>query len=234
VTTTTLSGESGADLAGKHPKFTALTPELYRYLLAHNREPDDLLRDLAAETRALGEMGSWQCATEEGALLTMLARLIGARRAVEVGTFTGYGAISIGRGLTADGSLVSCESEEKYAAIAARYIVRAGLDSVIRICVAPALDTLRALPGTADIDLAFIDADKKNYRRYYDELVPRLRPNGLLIIDNVLWRGRVIDSDDAHKSTRVIRALNDYLVRDPRVDLVMLAVADGLTLVRKR
>lgn len=224
----------GADSAAVSRKFTALTPPLYDYLLAHNREPDDVLRDLAEETRALGEAGSWQCSTEEGALLTMLARLTGARSAVEVGTFTGYGAISIARGLEPGGRLLSCESEEAYAAIARRYIERAGLTASVRIEVGPALDTLKALPSDAAIDLAFIDADKKNYRRYYDEVLPRMRRGGLVVIDNTLWRQRVIDPDDTHKSTRVIRALNDFLVRDERVDIVMLAVADGITLARKR
>jgi caffeoyl-CoA O-methyltransferase len=225
------------DTTGKpvaHEKFTALTPALYAYLVEHNHEPDAVLRDLAAETLALGEEGSWQCAIEEGALLTMLARLVSAKRAVEVGTFTGYGAISIARGLAPGGELLSCEFEEKYASIARRYIARAGLADVVTLRVAPALDTLRALPLAESIDLAFIDADKKNYRHYYDELLPRMRPNGLIVIDNVLWRQRVIDPDDSHKSTRVIRALNDFLVRDERVDIVMLGVADGITLVRKR
>lgn len=217
-----------------HDKFTALTPPLYAYLLAHNREPDAVLRDLAAETAALGEMGSWQCAIEQGALLTMLTRLVGARFAVEVGTFTGYGAISIARGLAPGGKLLCCETEEQYASIARRYLSRAGLDAAVELKVAPALETLRALPLDTAIDLAFLDADKKNYRRYYDELLPRLRPGGLIIVDNVLWRQRVIDPDDVHKSTRVIRALNDFLVRDERVDIVMLGVADGITLVRKR
>jgi len=217
-----------------HDKFTSLTPELYAYLVAHNREPDAVLRELAAETMALGSMGSWQCAVEQGALLTMLVRLIGARRAVEVGTFTGYGAISIARGLAAGGRLLCCETEERYAAIARRYIARARLEETITLQIAPALDSLRALPATAEIDFAFIDADKKHYRFYYEELLPRLRPNGLIVIDNVLWRRRVIDPDDTHKSTRVIRKLNDLLVKDERVDVVMLAVADGITLVRKR
>lgn len=217
-----------------HEKFTALTPQLYAYLIAHNRAPDAILRDLAAETLALGSMGSWRVAVEQGALLTMLARLTGARRAVEVGTFTGYGAISIARGLASGGQLLCCESQEEYAAIARRYFSRARLEDIITLRVAPALETLRALPVAEDIDLAFIDADKKNYRRYYDELLPRLRPNGLIIVDNVLWRQRVIDPEDGHTSTKVIRALNDFLVQDDRVDIVMLSVADGITLVRKR
>lgn len=214
-------------------KFTALTPELYAYLIAHNPSPDPVLAELAAETEALGETGGWRVAHEEAALLTMLVRLIGARRAVEVGTFTGYGAISIARGLPPGGELVCCELEPRFADIARRYLVRAGLADRATVRVGPALDTLRALPRDPGFDFAFIDADKSAYADYYEELLPRLRPNGLIVIDNVLWKGRVVDPADPHRSTRAIRALNDALVRDPRVDVVMLPVTDGITLVRK-
>ena len=215
-------------------KFTVLSPELYAYLVAHNPGPDAVLRELAEETAGLGEVGHWQVAVEQGALLTMLARLLGARRAVEVGTFTGYSAIAIARGLAADGSLLCCEMNAEWAAIARRYFVRAGLDGRITLRIAPAEETLRALPATPEIDLAFIDADKRNYGVYYEELLPRIRPNGMIVIDNVLWKGRVIDPEDRHTSTRAIRALNDRLVGDGRVDAVMLSVADGVTIVRKR
>ena len=215
-------------------KFTVVSPELYAYLVAHNPAPDAVLRDLAEETAALGSVGSWQVAVEQGALLTMLARLLGARRAVEVGTFTGYSAIAIARGLAADGRLLCCEANAEWAAIAQRYFVRAGLDGRITLRIAPAKETLRTLPATPEIDLAFIDADKKNYGVYYEELLPRLRPNGIIVIDNVLWKGRVIDPADRHTSTKAIRELNDRLVRDGRVDTVTLSVADGITIVRKR
>ena len=215
-------------------KFTTLTPELYAYLLAHNPAPDDVLRDLAAETAALGPISLMQIAEEQGALLTMLARLVGARRAVEVGTFTGYSAISIARGLPADGHLLCCDVSEQWTAIARRYFKRAKLEERITLRIAPALETLRALPRARDIDLAFIDADKTSYRAYYEELLPRLSPRGVLVFDNVLWMGAVVDPGNDSDDTRAIRDLNDFLVRDQRVDVVMLPVSDGITLVRPR
>ena len=217
-----------------HEKWTTLTSDLYGYLLAHNPAPDPVLRDLAAETAALGPVSLMQVAVEQAGLLTLLGRLLGARQAVEVGTFTGYSAIAIARGLAADGQLVACELSEEWAAIARRYIARAGLADRISLRLGPALGTLRALPRTPEIDLAFIDADKTGYRAYYEELLPRLRPNGVIIFDNVLWMGRVADPSDHEESTRAIRALNDFLVEDERVDAVMLPVADGITLARKR
>jgi caffeoyl-CoA O-methyltransferase len=215
-------------------KFTTLTPALYAYVLAHNPPPDDVLRDLAAETAALGPISAMQIAVEQGALLGFLARLLGARRAVEVGTFTGYSAISIARGLAPGGSLLCCDVSEEWTAIARRYFTRAGLDGTITLRIAPALETLRGLPRTPDIDLAFIDADKPAYRAYYDEIVPRLAPRGVLVLDNVLWMGQVADASDTTESATALRALNDFIAADPRVEAVMLPVADGITLVRRR
>lgn len=215
-------------------KFTHMTPELYAYLIAHNPPPDGVQRDLIAETARLGGVSVMQVAVEQGALLTMLARLLGARRAVEVGTFTGYSAIAIARGLAPGGHLLCCDVSETWAEIARRHFARAGVADRITLEIRPALDTLRALPRTADIDLAFVDADKTGYRAYYDELLPRLRPNGLLVFDNVLWMGQVIDPTDSSEDTAAIRALNDFLLHDERVDTVMLPVSDGITLVRKR
>jgi len=217
-----------------HEKFTRLTPELYDYVVAHNPPPDAVLRDLAAETAALGPVSLMQVAVEQAAFLGWLARLMGARRAVEVGTFTGYSAIAIARGLGPDGHLLCCDVSEEWAAVARRYFARAGLTERITLRLAPALETLRALPRAADVDLAFVDADKESYRAYYDELLPRLRPGGVLVFDNVLWMGHVIDATDHSPSTEAIRALNDFLVREEGVEAVMLPVADGITLVRKR
>ena len=217
-----------------HAKFTELTPDLYAYLVAHNRPPDPVLRDLAEETAALGAISMMQIAPEQGALLTFLGRLLGARRAVEVGTFTGYSAISIARGLAPDGQLLCCDLSEEWAGIARRYFTRAGLADRITLRIAPAIDTLRGLPRSPEIDLAFVDADKTGYRAYYEELLPRLRPGGVIGFDNVLWNGQVIDRTDTSEDTAALRALNDFLVGDERVDLVMLPVSDGLTLVRKR
>jgi predicted O-methyltransferase YrrM len=217
-----------------HAKFTALTPALYEYVLAHNPAPDPVLRDLIAETEALGGLSIMQISPEEGVFLGMLARLIGARRAVEVGTFTGYSAISIARALGDGGHLLCCDVSEEWTAMARRYFARAGLTERITLRLAPALETLRALPAAPALDLAFVDADKVNYHAYYEELLPRLRTGGVIAFDNVLWAGRVVDPSDTSDDTQAIRALNDSLARDQRVDVVMLPVADGVTLARKK
>jgi caffeoyl-CoA O-methyltransferase len=215
-------------------KFTTLTPTLYAYLLAHNPPRDAVLTDLAAETAALGGWSIMQIAHEQGAFLTLLARLLGARRIVEVGTFTGYSAICLARGLAPGGRLLCCDVSEEWTAVARRAFERAGLTDRIDLEIAPALDTLRALPERPEIDLVFVDADKPNYRNYYETLLPRLRPGGLFVFDNVLWMGEVANPANQDESTRAIRALNDHLVQDPRVDTAMLPVADGVTLARKR
>jgi caffeoyl-CoA O-methyltransferase len=215
-------------------KFTALTPALYDYLVAHNPPPDDVLRELAEETARLGPVSMMQIAIEQGAFLGWLGRLLGARFAVELGTFTGYSAISIARGLAPDGRLLCCDVNEEWTAIARRYWTRAGLADRIELKLGPALDTLRALPATPHVDLAFIDADKVNYRHYYEELLPRLAPRGVIVFDNVLWGGSVADTGKSDESTEAIRALNDFVAKDARVDAVMLPVADGITLVRRR
>ena len=215
-------------------KYTPLTPELYEYLMAHNPAPDPVLQDLLAETDALGPVSLMQVSTTQGAFLTFLVRLLGARRAVEVGTFTGYSAISIARGLTPDGRLLCCDVNEEWTAIARRYFARAGLANRITLRLAPAVETLRGLPRKAEIDFAFIDADKTGYRAYYEELLPRLRPGGVIAFDNVFWLGHVVDPTDTSEETTAIRALNDSLVQDARVDVVMLPISDGLTLARKR
>jgi len=175
-----------------------------------------------------------QVALEQGAFLGMLTRLLGVRNAVEIGTFTGYSAICIARGLADGGRLLCCDVSEEWTTIAKRHWARAGLDDRIELRLGPAIDTLNALPQTPDIDLAFIDADKPSYQRYYEALLPRLRQNGLIVFDNVLWFGNVIDPSKTDESTVAIRTLNDLVVADERVEAVMLPVADGLTLARKR
>jgi caffeoyl-CoA O-methyltransferase len=217
-----------------HEKFTALTPDLYAYVVAHNPPQDDVLRDLAAETAALGPISMMQIAVEQGALLTWLTRLLGVRFAVEIGTFTGYSAISIARGLAPGGRLLCCDVSDEWTAIARRAWTRAGLGDRIELRLGPAIDTLRALPSSPPIDLAFVDADKTSYRAYYEALLPRLSPAGVIVFDNVLWGGSVVDSAKADESTVAIRELNDFVAADPRVDAVMLPVADGITLVRRR
>ena len=214
-------------------KFTPITSELYAYVLAHRSERDPVLAALAAVTAQLGGVSLMQVAPEQGAFLTLLTRAIGARSAVEVGTFTGYSALCIARGLPGDGRLLCCDINEEWTAIGRRHWEKAGVASKIDLRIAPALETLRALPASTQFDLAFIDADTTGYRAYYEEILARLRPNGLVLFDNVLWQGHVTQRDTTDESTRALQALNDFLASDPRVEVVMLAVADGLSIVRK-
>ncbi|MGH9110902.1 MAG: O-methyltransferase, partial [Acidimicrobiales bacterium] len=165
-----------------------VTAELVDYAVAHGSDvPDPVLDDLRAETAALGPPAGMQVGPDEGQLLTLLTRLVDARRAVEVGSFTGYSSLCIARGLAPGGTLLCCDVSEEWAAIAWRAWDRAGLADTIELRIAPAIETLRSLPAEPHIDLAFIDADKGGYVAYWDELVPRVRPGGLLLADNVLW-----------------------------------------------
>ena len=215
-------------------KFTALTPESHGYMVERGARQDALLRELERETAAMGDIAKMQIAPDEGALLTLLTRLVDARLAVEVGTFTGYSAICIARGLAAGGRLVCCEIDRGYADTALANLRAGGLDEVTEIRVAPALDTLRAMRVSQEIDLAFIDADKDSYPDYYEELVARLRPGGLLLLDNVLLSGRVLDPAPDDASALAMARLNDAIAADERVDCAMVGVADGLTILRKR
>lgn len=215
-------------------KFLEMTPQLYEYMVEQGSRQDELLGAIERETAELGAIAQMQIAPEEGALLTLLAGALGARRAVEVGTFTGYSAICIARGLAEGGSLLCCEISEEWAAVARENVRRADLDNRIEVRVAPALETLQGLPAGEEIDFAFVDADKPAYRSYYDELLPHLRPGALMALDNVLLGGRVIAPDQADESSLAMRELNAHVAGDPRVDCAMIGVADGLTLVRKR
>jgi caffeoyl-CoA O-methyltransferase len=209
---------------------TEVTQEVVDYLARHARQ-DAVLERVARET---AEMPRAEMATtpDEAALLTLLARLVGARRALELGTFTGYGAISIARGLADGGRLTCLELDEEYAAIARRNLEEAGVADRTEIIVGPALRWLRSMPAEPTFDYVFLDADKRGYPDYYEELVPRLLPGGLLLIDNVLLRGGVIDPQGERE--RSIGALNDRVTADSRVDSAMVFVADGLTFVRRR
>ena len=215
-------------------KFLRLDPELYRYVVEHGAREDELLKRVERETESLGDIAVMQISPEEGALLTLLARSIGARRALEVGTFTGYSAICIARGLADGGRLLCCEISEEWAAVARRHLRAGGLDDRVEVRIAPALDTIRALPREDDLDFAFVDADKVGYGSYYEEIVPRLRPGGLIVLDNVLLGGRVRRPGEDDDAARALHRLNAAVAGDERVDSVMLAVADGITIARKR
>ncbi|MBB1255936.1 O-methyltransferase [Streptomyces alkaliterrae] len=211
-----------------------VNPALDDYLVEHSSPADPVLRDLAEETaRAFPDQLTMQISHDEGELLTMLTQLTGARLAVEVGTFTGYSSICIARGLAADGRLLACDVSEEWTAVARRYWERAGLTDRIDLRLAPAADTLRRLPAEPHVDFAFVDADKTGYPVYYEELVTRLRPGGLMVLDNVLQEGRVVDEAEQGPSVRAVREVNDRIVADKRVSCVMLPLRDGVTLVRR-
>ena len=215
------------------PKSFFLSEALHRYLVEHGTPPDPILRELAQETvEQVGAMSMMQVAPEQGAFMTLLARLVGAKRAIEVGTFTGYSALCLARGLAGDGQLICCDTSEEWTRIAQPFWERAGVAERIDLRIGPALDTLRALPRARDFDLAFIDADKPAYLDYYEELLVRIRPGGLILADNVLWGGSVVDASNQEASTNAIRAFNDFVATDDRVESVMLPLSDGLTLIR--
>ncbi|MBG6102263.1 caffeoyl-CoA O-methyltransferase [Micromonospora vinacea] len=214
-------------------KSIPLTNELHAYLVAHGSPPDEIIRDLAEETRSvLPEHATMQVAPEQAAFLTFLTRLLGVRQAVEVGTFTGLSSLAIARGLTEGGRLTCFDISEEFTGIARRYWERAGVQDLIDLRIGPAADGLRELPHERHLDFAFIDADKTGYPIYWAELVPRMRPGGVIAVDNVLRGGRVIAPQDAND--RAIAAFNDEVLADVRVDPVMLPIADGLTLARVR
>jgi caffeoyl-CoA O-methyltransferase len=215
-------------------KSLGLSPELHTYLVAHGPPADPVLESLAQETRALGPIAIMQVAPEQGALLTMLVRLCGARRVVEIGTFTGYSALCLARGLPDGGSMLCCDTSEEWTAIAKRHWEKAGVAEKIELRIAPAIETLRALPKTPHIDLAFIDADKVSYVDYYEEILARMGPGGLILVDNVLWGGAVVNPDSTDANTAAIRRFNDHVAADRRVESVMLPISDGLTFARKR
>lgn len=214
-------------------KSVPLTADVHEYLVAHGTPPDPPLLALAERTAALGGVSRMQVAPEQGAFLTLLTTLLGSRRAVEVGTFTGYSATCIARGLVPGGRLTCCDISEEWTSIAREAWAEAGVADRIELHVAPALETLAALPDEP-IDLVFIDADKGGYLAYYEALLPLVRSGGVIAVDNVLWGGRVVDDQDDTADTVAIRAFNDHVAADARVLTTMLPIADGLTLCCKR
>ncbi len=215
-------------------KSTPITAEMYDYVLAHNPPLDPVQRKLVETThRQFPESAGMQSAEEQGPLLAFLVRLIGARRVVEVGTFTGFSALSMAQALPADGTLIACDISEEWTAYGREAWAEAGVADRIDLRIAPALETLKALPAEPHIDLAYLDADKGGYIGYWEELVPRLRPGGLIVADNVLFHGGVVDPE-ATGSARAIKEFNDHVVADKRMEAVMLTVADGVTVARKR
>jgi caffeoyl-CoA O-methyltransferase len=208
---------------------TLVPEEIEKYALTHTSPEADLLKELETETRAKMEMWRMQVGRIEGTFLKMLVKLTGAKSVVEVGMFTGYSALMMAEGLPDDGALITCDVDHTVEEVARRYFARSPHGKKIQIRMGPALDTLKSLKGP--IDMAFIDADKENYSNYYEEFLRLLRPGGLIVADNTLWSGRVLNPTEA--SDRAIVAFNDRVQKDPRVENALLSVRDGMMLVRK-
>lgn len=213
-----------------------LEDRLYEYLLAVSLRDDPVARRLREETARLPQ-SNMQIAPEQAQLLALIVRLVGARRTLDVGVFTGYSALAVARALPRDGRVVALDVSEEWTSVARRYWEEAGLTDRIDLRLAPALDTLDGLVeggAAGTFDFAFIDADKENYRRYYERCLELMRPGGVIAVDNVLWSGSVADPDDHEPDTEAIRAFNRALHEDERIDLSLVPIADGLTLAVKR
>ncbi|MEE2731314.1 MAG: class I SAM-dependent methyltransferase [Pseudomonadota bacterium] len=209
---------------------------IHDYVFEQSVRDDELLRALREET-ARDEMARMQIAPEQGQFMALLVKLIGARRILEIGTFTGYSSLCMARALPEEGEMICCDLDPTWTGMAQRYWRQAGVDHKIKLVLAPALDTLKKLQESGQqngFDLAFIDADKENYDLYYEGCLSLIRPNGLILLDNMLWSGRVADTSVDDADTRALRALNQKLKNDDRIDLSLLTLADGLTLARKR
>jgi caffeoyl-CoA O-methyltransferase len=217
----------------RHTEF--LSPDLDAYLSAHSAPPDPVLAELADETAArFPAEASLQIGPVQGTFMTLLARLVGARRGVEVGTFTGYSAICLARGLGDGGELLCCDISEEWTAVARSFWAKADVADRIELRLGPALDTLRALPLGESFDVAFIDADKSGYIGYWEEIVPRARSGAVILVDNTLSHGRVAAASAQPAAVQAIRDFNDHAAADSRVELVLLPIGDGLTLARKK
>jgi caffeoyl-CoA O-methyltransferase len=216
-------------------KTITLTDELYQYLLSISLHEPSILRRLREETASY-EQASMQIAPEQGQFMALLVVLMGARRVLELGTFTGYSSLCMAMAMPPHGRIVTCDASKEWTAVARRYWQEAGVESRVELRLGPALDTLDKLLAEGNerkFDLVFIDADKENYLGYYEYSLKLLRPGGLVLVDNVLWSGKVIEPDMQDKDTVAIRTFNEYLKKDTRITLSVLPLADGLTLAVK-
>jgi caffeoyl-CoA O-methyltransferase len=209
-------------------------PQLAEYIAAHSTSPDAVQRRLMAATEEhTGGHARMQIGGDQGTLFELFTLAIGARTAIEIGTFTGYSALSIARGLGPEGRLICCDVSEEWTAIAREHWELAGVADRIDLRIAPALDTLAALPDDLRFDLAFIDADKPNYIHYYEALLPRMHPNGVILVDNTLWSLAVLDEQSTDRDTVALRAFNQRIAADDRVRCVILPIGDGVTMIQQ-
>ena len=202
------------------------------YCVAHTTQPDPLLDELAAYTHAHCKLPQMLTGAVEGTFLRMLVQMSAARRVLEIGTYTGYSALSMAAGLPADGEIITCDIDAETSRIAQTFWARSPDGGKIKQILGPALETIQALPAETRFDFVFLDADKENYLNYYEAVLPRLQPGGLLAADNTLWSGRVLEPKE--KSDHAMVAFNRHVAHDARVDHVLLSVRDGVMLVRKR
>lgn len=210
-------------------------PDLAAYIAAHSTAPDEVQRRLMTATEErTGRASMMQIGGDQGTMFEMLVRATRVRSAIEIGTFTGYSALSIARGLPVDGRLICCDVSEEWTAIAREHWAMAGVSERIDLRIGPALDTIAALPTELRFDLAFIDADKTNYSNYYDALLPRMTDTGLVLVDNTLWSRQVLDPDSIEADTIALREFNVKVAADARVSCVILPIGDGVTMLQRR
>jgi len=215
----------------------SLNDALIGYLAENGVREHPVLARCRADTAALGRVSNMQIAPEQGAFMALLARLIGARRVIELGVFTGYSSLAVALALPGDGRIIACDVSEEWTSRAKAYWAEAGQSDKIELRLAPAAETLDRLIAAGEagrFDMAFIDADKTGYDGYYEQVLRLLRPGGLILIDNVLWSGRVADPKDESADTEALRKLNAKIKSDERVDMVLLPLADGIMMARKR
>ncbi|MFK0572795.1 class I SAM-dependent methyltransferase [Endozoicomonas sp.] len=213
-----------------------LTPSLYQYLYNVGLREHPVLKELR-EVTSHHQYRVMQISAEQGQLMAMLAKLINARRTIEIGVFTGYSALAVALALPDDGDLIACDINSEYTNIAKLYWEKAGVSDRIKLHLAPAMETLQQLIESGEenqFDMAFIDADKTGYDAYYEQCLQLIRPGGLILIDNVLWSGRVADENINDEDTRALKELNRKIHQDNRVDMMMLPISDGLTIAIKR